>query len=94
MARNLIDDDLNNLWPEFLKFLFDLAQSPNPELKEIALHLFRLAREEGENLDGQIFVVIHDGEKLMWFERREKAWPDLSCYSSVIVFHLSMLVKV
>ncbi len=41
VARGLIDDDGNNLWPEFLKFLFDLASSPNPEMKEISLHLFR-----------------------------------------------------
>ena len=41
VARNLVDDDDNMHWPEFLKFLFDLAGSPNPELKEISLHLFR-----------------------------------------------------
>jgi hypothetical protein len=41
VARNLIDDDGNNLWPEFLKFLFELASSPNPHMKETSLHLFR-----------------------------------------------------
>jgi hypothetical protein len=40
-SRNLMDDDGNNLWPEFLKFLFDLAGSPPSEHKEIALLLFR-----------------------------------------------------
>jgi hypothetical protein len=35
-----MDDDGNNLWPEFLKFLFGLASSPSPELKESALLLF------------------------------------------------------
>lgn len=45
VARNLMDDDGNNLWPEFLKFLFDLASSPNPELKEVALHLFRYEKK-------------------------------------------------
>lgn len=41
VARNLLDDDGNNMWQEFLKFLFDLAQSQNAEMKEISLHLFR-----------------------------------------------------
>ena len=40
VSRNLMDEDGNNLWPEFLKFLFELASSPNPEMKEISLHLF------------------------------------------------------
>lgn len=40
VSRNLMDDDGNNLWPEFLKFLFGLASSPTPELKESALMLF------------------------------------------------------
>lgn len=40
VSRSLLDDDGNNLWPEFLKFLFDLASSPNVEMKEISLHLF------------------------------------------------------
>ena len=31
----------NNLWPEFLKFLFDLASSPQPQHKETSLLLFR-----------------------------------------------------
>ena len=46
VARNLVDEDGNNQWPEFLKFLFDLAGSPTPELKEISLHLFRLVQIE------------------------------------------------
>lgn len=40
VSRNLMDDDGHNLWPEFLKFLFGLANSPTPELKESALMLF------------------------------------------------------
>lgn len=41
VARNLLDEDNNNLWPEFLKFLFDMASSPSIDMKEISLHLFR-----------------------------------------------------
>lgn len=40
VARNLIDDDGNNQWPEFLQFLFQCANAPNPILKEAALQIF------------------------------------------------------
>ncbi|KAF6207377.1 hypothetical protein GE061_018618 [Apolygus lucorum] len=40
MARNLIDDDGNNIWPEFLQFLFQCANSSSPILKESALRMF------------------------------------------------------
>ncbi|KAF7281384.1 karyopherin beta 3 [Rhynchophorus ferrugineus] len=40
MARNLIDEEGNNQWPEFLQFLFRYANDPNPVLKEAALAMF------------------------------------------------------
>ena len=40
VSRNLTDDDGNNLWPEFLKFLFDLASSESVDMKESSLLLF------------------------------------------------------
>lgn len=40
LARNLIDDDGNNTWPEFLQFLFQCANSPSPILKESSLRMF------------------------------------------------------
>uniref|UniRef100_W5M780 Karyopherin (importin) beta 3 n=1 Tax=Lepisosteus oculatus TaxID=7918 RepID=W5M780_LEPOC len=40
LARNLIDDDGNNQWPEVLKFLFDSVNSQNVGLRESALHIF------------------------------------------------------
>lgn len=40
LARNLIDDDGNNTWPEFLQFLFQCANSPSPILKEASLRMF------------------------------------------------------
>nr|XP_033205678.1 importin-5 [Bombus vancouverensis nearcticus] len=40
VARNLIDEDGNNQWPEFLQFLFQCANSPIPALKENALRMF------------------------------------------------------
>lgn len=40
VARNLIDEDGTNQWPEFLQFLFQCANSPSPALKESALRMF------------------------------------------------------
>ncbi|XP_078038874.1 karyopherin beta 3 [Augochlora pura] len=40
VARNLIDEDGNNQWPEFLQFLFQCSNSPLPALKESALRMF------------------------------------------------------
>ncbi|XP_048834790.1 importin-5 [Brienomyrus brachyistius] len=40
LARNLIDDDGNNQWPEILKFLFEAVNSPDLGLRESALHIF------------------------------------------------------
>lgn len=42
LARNLIDDDGNNTWPDFLNFLFTLANSNSVVLKENALLVFSL----------------------------------------------------
>lgn len=40
VARNLIDDDGNNLWPEILQLLFQCANAPNSLLQESALRIF------------------------------------------------------
>ncbi|XP_072034276.1 importin-5-like [Amphiura filiformis] len=40
LARNLLDDDGNLLWPDVLQFLFQCAVSPDAGLKESALHIF------------------------------------------------------
>lgn len=40
VARNLIDEDGNNQWPEFLRFLFQCANSQAPQIKESALRMF------------------------------------------------------
>ena len=41
ISRNLMDEEGNNLWPEFLKFLFEMASSPHAHHKETSLLLFR-----------------------------------------------------
>lgn len=43
LAHNMIDDEGNNKWPEFLQFLFESACSPTITHKEVALTLFRYA---------------------------------------------------
>ena len=40
LARNLIDQDGNNQWPQFLQFLFQCANSPSASLKDSALRMF------------------------------------------------------
>lgn len=40
LAKNLIDDNGNNLWPEFLNCLFENVNSSDPLLKECALNMF------------------------------------------------------
>lgn len=40
VVRNLIDDDGNNTWPEFLQFLFQCANSENLQMQESALRIF------------------------------------------------------
>ena len=40
VARNLIDDDGNNQWPEILQLLFQCANATNIQLQESALRIF------------------------------------------------------
>lgn len=53
VARNLIDDSGNNLWPELLQFLFQCASSDNYMMKESALRLITIVPEifgnQGDN---------------------------------------------
>jgi hypothetical protein len=40
LARQLLDEEGNNLWPEFLRFLFMSASNGTPEIKVDALETF------------------------------------------------------
>lgn len=40
VARNLIDEDGNNQWPEILHLLFQCANASNVQLQESALRIF------------------------------------------------------
>ena len=58
VSRNLTDDDGNNLWPEFLKFLFDLANSDSTDMKESSLLLFGACPMIFGNQNSQYIDVI------------------------------------
>ena len=46
------------MWPEFLRFLFECASSPNPEVKEVALHMFASVPGVFGNQEPQYYDVI------------------------------------
>ena len=57
-SRNLMDDDGNNLWPEFLNMLFVLAKAPSNELKEASLLLFSAVPSVFGNQNSHYIDVI------------------------------------
>lgn len=58
MSRSLMDDDGNNLWPEFLNMLFVLAKAPSNELKEASLLLFSAVPSVFGNQNSHYIDVI------------------------------------
>ncbi|GFY42544.1 importin-5 [Trichonephila inaurata madagascariensis] len=59
LARNCIDDDGNNNWPDFLKYLFEWASSSDPSGREIALLLFASVPGIFGNQQSRYVDVIH-----------------------------------
>ncbi|XP_045761353.1 importin-5 [Maniola jurtina] len=56
LARNHIDDDGVNQWPEFLQFMFNCASSQDPNIKEAGIRMFTsvpgvFGNRQNENLD-------------------------------------------
>jgi len=58
LARQLLDEEGNNLWPEFLRFLFESASNGTPELKESALQMFGSVPGIFGNQQSQYLSVI------------------------------------
>nr|CAG4640621.1 EOG090X00U8 [Eulimnadia texana] len=58
LARQLIDEEGNNLWPEFLRFLFESASTGTAELKESALQMFGSVPGVFGNQQSQYLSVI------------------------------------
>lgn len=61
-ARNLIDDDCNNQWPEVLQFLLQSVNSTSPHMQEAALRIFSsvptiFGNQEDQNL-GRIKMML------------------------------------
>ncbi|CAG9576082.1 unnamed protein product [Danaus chrysippus] len=56
LARNHIDDDGVNQWPEFLQFMFNCASAQDPNIKEAGIRMFTsvpgvFGNRQNENLD-------------------------------------------
>ncbi|XP_023934112.1 importin-5 [Bicyclus anynana] len=56
LARNHIDDDGVNQWPEFLQFMFNCASAQDPNMKEAGIRMFTsvpgvFGNRQNENLD-------------------------------------------
>ncbi|GBP12896.1 Importin-5 [Eumeta japonica] len=58
LARNLIDDDGNNQWPEFLQFLFNCAGAQDSNMKEAGIRMFTSVPGVFGNLQNQNLDVI------------------------------------
>ncbi|GIX94542.1 importin-5 [Caerostris extrusa] len=60
LARNCIDDDGNNHWPDFLKYLFDSSSSPDPFIRELALLMFSAVPGVFGNQQSRYIEVIRE----------------------------------
>lgn len=58
VARNLIDEDDNNQWPDVLQFLFQCANSQNAQLQESALRIFAAVPGVFGNQENQYLALI------------------------------------
>lgn len=59
VARNLIDDDGNNTWPDVLQFLFQSANSQQPAMREAALRIFTAVPNVFGSQEPQYQNLIH-----------------------------------
>lgn len=60
VARNLIDDDGNNSWPEILNLLFQCANAPTVQLQESALRIFASVPGIFGNQQNNYLQIIKD----------------------------------
>lgn len=58
VARNLVDDESNNQWPEILQFLFQCANSSSSQLQESALRIFTSVPNIFGNQEAQYIDLI------------------------------------
>ncbi|XP_060845313.1 importin-5-like [Rhopalosiphum padi] len=58
VARNQLDDEGNNNWPEFLNFLFQCANFPSNDMKDSALRIFINVPGVFGNQQSNYLVVI------------------------------------
>lgn len=56
---SFLDEEGNMTWPEMLKFMFAGANSPDPQIKESALIIFRYnLKEFFSNLDTKTLAPV------------------------------------
>lgn len=60
VARNLIDDDGNNQWPEVLQLLFHCANAPDVQLQESALRIFASVPGIFGNQQNSVLQIIKE----------------------------------
>ena len=60
LVRNLINEDGVNTWPEFLMYLFQIANSPTTALRQNALILFSLVPGIFGNEEANYLLVIKE----------------------------------
>lgn len=58
VARNMIDEDGNNQWQDFLQYLFQCANSPNAQFQESALRIFASVPTIFGNQESQYLDLI------------------------------------
>ena len=84
LARNLIDEEGNNSWPEVLAFLFEAAASPRGDLRESALIMFGavpgiFGAAQAQNLD-----VIR---QMLHRSLADESDPTVRCGLSIVAFY-------
>lgn len=88
-ARNLIDDDGNNKWPDFLQFLFQCANSPTAQLQESALRILASVPAIFGNQEAQYLDLIKQmlAKSLEPTADQEVRFQGVRAIGAFILFH-------
>ncbi|KAK6633230.1 hypothetical protein RUM44_003831 [Polyplax serrata] len=89
LARNLVDQDGNNQWPQFLQFLFQCANSPSPSLKDSALRMFTSVPSIFGNQESNYLEVIKHmlEQSLLPTQTYEVRFQAVRAVSAFVSFH-------
>ncbi|EEB10904.1 Importin beta-3, putative [Pediculus humanus corporis] len=89
LARNLIDQDGNNQWPQFLQFLFQCANSPSASLKDSALRMFASVPSVFGNQESNYLDVIRQmlEQSLLPTQPYEVRFQAVRAVSAFVSYH-------